>query len=158
MSIELVQNAVLVAFAVVVMATDWRWRRIPNIVTYPVMAFGLGLAALESFPGQLAGPGFVDHLVATIGVLLALYPIYNLGAVKAGDVKLLMGVGALKGLVFLFWSLVYGALIGGVVALAYIAVQRLLRGRSLGEVLRTFIPYGVSLAAGALVALAAGVE
>jgi len=156
-SIELVQNAALVAFAVVVMVTDSRWRRIPNVVTYPIMAFGLVTAAFQSFPGELARSGFLDHLIATVGVLLALYPIYSLGAVKAGDVKLLMGVGALKGLVFLFWSLVYGALIGGVVALAYIAVQRLLRGRSLAEVLRTFIPYGVSLAAGALVALAVGV-
>jgi prepilin peptidase CpaA len=159
MTIELAQDAVLAIFALVVMVTDFRWRRIPNVVTYPAMLIGLALAALERFPGEILGApaGFIDHLLALVAALALLYPLFSARAMKAGDVKLLMTVGALKGLLFLFWSFVYGALIGGVVALLYIGVQRLARRRDLREVLQTFIPYGVSLAAGSLVALAAGV-
>jgi len=159
MTIELAQDIVLAIFGLVVMVTDFRWRRIPNVVTYPAMAIGLTLAALERFPGQILGSpaGFIDHLLALAAALVLLYPLFSARAMKAGDVKLLMTVGALKGLVFLFWSFVYGAVIGGVVALVYVAVQRLARGRGFREVMQTFIPYGVSLAAGALLALAVGV-
>ncbi len=156
MSIELVTDYVLIVFALTVMATDWRWQRIPNVVTYPTMLIGLVLSAASAFPGEIGAGGLIDHAAATILALAALFPLYSMNAMKAGDVKLLMAVGALKGLVFLFWAFVYGAVIGGFVAIAYIVYQRLIRGRRLDEVLRTFIPYGVSLALGALVALAAG--
>lgn len=166
MTVELVQDFVVAVFALVVMVTDFRWHRIPNVVTYPAMAIGLALAALQRFPGELRSPfgaspggsgGFLDHLAALVLALVLLYPLFSARAMKAGDVKLLMTVGALKGLLFLFWSFVYGALIGGVVALVYVGVQRLARGRGLRDVLQTFIPYGVSLAAGSLVALVVGV-
>ncbi len=154
MDIALVQDVVLVVFAVTVMTTDWRWQRIPNVVTYPAMAIGLVLATFEAFPGEIGRGGLVDHAAATLVALAFLFPLYRMQAMKAGDVKLLMSVGALRGVVFLFWGFVYGAVIGGVVALVYIAFQRLARGRRTEEILRSFIPYGVSLAAGALVALA----
>ena len=32
-----VQDVVLVAFVVTIVVTDWRWRRIPNVATYPTM-------------------------------------------------------------------------------------------------------------------------
>jgi prepilin peptidase CpaA len=158
-SLELLQNVVLAVFAFVVMVTDFRWRRIPNVVTYPAMVIGLVVAAVERFPGEVLGSpgGLLDHFLALIGALALLYPLFSARAMKAGDVKLLMTVGALKGLLFLFWSFVYGAVIGGAVALGYIGVQRVLRGRDFRDVLQTFIPYGVSLAAGSLLALAAGV-
>jgi prepilin peptidase CpaA len=166
MTLELVQDVVLATFALVVMVTDLRWRRIPNLVTYPAMAIGLALAALQRFPGELRSPfggsppgsgGFADHAVALVAALVLLYPLFSARAMKAGDVKLLMTVGALKGLLFLFWSFVYGAVIGGVVALGYIGVQRVARGRGMRDVLQTFIPYGVSLAAGSLLGLAVGI-
>ena len=56
MTVELAQNFVLAVFALVVMVTDFRWRRIPNVVTYPTMLIGLVLAALERFPGELRSP------------------------------------------------------------------------------------------------------
>ncbi len=156
MTLALIQDAVLVVFALTVMTTDWRWRRIPNMVTYPTMAIGLILAAVEGFPGELSRGGLVDHLIATLGVLALLFPIYNVRWMLAGDVKLLMAVGALGGSIFLFWSFVYGSIVGGVAAIAVLA-GGLLRGVRLGQGLKAYMPYGVSLAAGALVALAVGV-
>jgi prepilin peptidase CpaA len=156
-TLELVQDIVLAIFALTVMVTDFRWQKIPNVVTYPVIVLGLGLSLLEGFPGAPLGGGPVDHLLAIGVAFVGLYPLYSARAMKAGDVKLLMAVGALRGLAFLFWAFVYGAILGGLVAVLYIGYQRLLRGRALSEVLRTFIPYGVSLAAGALLALAKGI-
>lgn len=154
MTLELAQDIVLAISALTVMVTDFRWQKIPNVVTYPAILLGLGLSLLEGFPGSPLGGGLIDHLLATAVAFVGLYPLYSARAMKAGDVKLLMAVGALRGLAFLFWAFVYGAILGGLVAALYIAYQRLLRGRALSEVLRTFIPYGVSLAAGALLALA----
>jgi len=153
-TLELAQDLVLTVFALTVMVTDFRWQKIPNLVTYPAIVLGLGLSLLEGFPGTLLGVGLLDHLAAVVVAFVGLYPLYSVRAMKAGDVKLLMAVGALRGLGFLFWAFVYGAVLGGLVAAGYILYQRFLRGRALADVLRTFIPYGVSLAAGALLALA----
>jgi prepilin peptidase CpaA len=151
--LELVQDAALVAFVAIVVTTDWRSHRIPNVVTYPSMLVGLVLAAFETFPGGILAGGFLDHLAAIAAAFLLTVPLYATGGLKAGDVKLLMAVGGLKGIAFLFSALVFGAILGGLIAVGYIAVQRLGRGRSMSEILKTFIPYGVALGLGALLAL-----
>lgn len=162
------QDAALVAFVVTIIVTDWRWRRIPNAVTYPTMLVGLVLGAIESagpagFPGGVFTPqaGFLDHVLGlAIGFLVA-YPFYAAGGLKAGDGKFLMAVGALKGTLFLLQAAVWGALIGGVIAIAFVVARRLEARRSgsgatVGSLLHTWIPYGVALGLGALVAL--GIE
>jgi Flp pilus assembly protein protease CpaA len=81
-----------------------------------------------------------------------------MGGLKAGDGKYLMAVGAMRGLSFLLAGAVYGALLGGVIALGFIAVRRLRSANganaSMGGVMKTWIPYGVALGLGTLVALA----
>jgi prepilin peptidase CpaA len=152
--IEPVQHLALVAFVAIVVTTDWRSHRIPNVVTYPAMLVGLILAAAQQFPGGVFAGGLLDHLVGLAVALLATLPLYAAGGLKAGDVKLLMAVGALKGLAFLFWTLIFGALLGGLIAIGYIGLERLVRRRPLTAILRSFIPYGVALGLGALAALA----
>lgn len=151
---ELIQNVGLVAFVAIVVTTDWRSHRIPNVVTYPAMLVGLVLGAIEHFPGAPLGGGLLDHAAGVVVGLLATLPLYAAGGLKAGDVKLLMAVGALKGLGFLFWTLVFGALLGGLIAIGYIGVQRVIRKRSVVAIMKSFIPYGVALGLGALAALA----
>lgn len=157
MRLEYVQDVALVLFVLIVMTTDWRAHRIPNVATYPAMLIGLVLAALVAFPGELGANGLLDHLAALVAAFVLTAPLYATGGLKAGDVKLLMAVGSLKGLTFLFSAALLGALFGGAFAVGYIVVQRLARGREMREILRTFIPYGVALGLGALVALAVGV-
>jgi Flp pilus assembly protein protease CpaA len=70
-----------------------------------------------------------------------------------------MAVGGLKGTSFLFSAGVYGALIGGIVAIIFIGARRLEAARagndsSFGRLLKGWIPYGVALGLGALAALA----
>ena len=149
-----------------IIVTDWRWRRIPNAVTYPTMLAGLLLGVLEStgragFPGSIFSGGLIDHVAGLAIGFLVSYPFYAAGGLKAGDGKFLMAVGALKGTAFLFVAAVYGALIGGVIAIGFIvarriAAQRAGTGETVGGLLHTWIPYGVALGLGALVAL--GVE
>jgi prepilin peptidase CpaA len=158
------QDLVLVAFVMTIIVTDWRWRRIPNVVTYPTMLVGLVLGVIEStgragFPGAVLGGGILDHVAGlVIGFLLA-YPFYVAGGLKAGDGKFLMAVGAVKGTSFLLVAAVYGAFIGGLIAIVFIVARRVAArragtGETMGAVLHTWIPYGVALGSGALVALA----
>ena len=85
--------------------------------------------------------------------------IYTAGGLKAGDAKLLMAIGAVRGTNFLLIAAVYGALLGGVIAIAFIAKRRLARPAAGGEkptvgrLMKSSIPYGIALGLGGLLAL-----
>jgi prepilin peptidase CpaA len=121
------------------------------------MLVGLVLGALEGVPGDLFGKGLFDHLAGLVVGFLIAYPFYAMGGLKAGDGKYLMAVGAMRGLNLLLAGAIYGALIGGVIALGVIAMRRLRpadgAGAPVGGVMKTWIPYGVALGLGTLVAL-----
>lgn len=157
MSIELVQGVVLVIFALTAITTDWLRTRIYNATTYPTIALGLALAALQNTPGELLHGGLVDHIVAVVGTFAVFFPMTVRGWMKAGDVKLLMAVGALMGSWFLLVAFAYGSIIGGALAVGFMLFS-LARGRGFRQGLTSYMPYGIALAAGSLVALAAGVR
>ena len=150
----------LVVLLLVVIYTDARWLRIPNIVTYPTMFAGLLLGGMEALPGALFVNGFVDHLVAVVLAFALSFPFYQAGGLKAGDAKLLMAIGAVRGTSFLLFATVYGALIGGVLAIGFIAKRRLARPaegappNTMGGVMKTTMPYGIALGLGGLLTLA----
>ena len=162
-----IEDLVLVVFVVTIIVTDWRWRRIPNVVTYPTMLVGLVLGAVESagpagFPGGVFAPvhgGILDHVVGLAVGFLVAYPFYAGGGLKAGDGKFLMAVGALLGTLFLLQAAGGGALVGGVIAIGFIVARRVAAARAgttetVGGLLHAWIPYGVALGLGALAALA----
>jgi prepilin peptidase CpaA len=137
--------------------TDARWLRIPNLVTYPTMLLGLAFGVLEAFPGALFTNGLVDHVAALVLAFAFSYPFYAAGGLKAGDAKLLMAIGAVRGSSFLLVAAVYGALIGGVLAIGFIAARRARRtdgeASSMATVMKSSMPYGIALALGGLLAL-----
>jgi prepilin peptidase CpaA len=151
---------VLVVLFLVVMYTDFRWLRIPNVITYPAMLVGLVLGAFEGIPGGFFSGGLVDHVAALVLAFAIAYPFYAAGGLKAGDSKLLMAIGAVRGTNFLFVSSVYGALIGGIIAVGFIATRRLRRpadgaaAPSVSGLMKKSIPYGIALGLGGLLALA----
>lgn len=158
-AVRLAETAILVAFVVTIVYTDWRWRRIPNAATYPVALAGLVLGALEALPGSIGGGGLVDHIAGLVLAFLVSWPLYAGGGMKAGDGKFLMAVGALRGVNFLIAAAFYGAIAGGIVALLFIVGRRLAaraagESTSFGRLMKTWIPYGVALGIGALLALA----
>ena len=122
------------------------------------MAAGLVLGALEGVPGEVFANGLSDHIAGLVVGFLVAYPFYAMGGLKAGDGKYLMAVGALRGLGLLLGGAVYGALLGGVIALGFIGVRRLRPANgadaTMGGVMKTWIPYGVALGLGTLVAIA----
>lgn len=150
----------LVVLLATVIYTDWRWLRIPNAVTYPAMLVGLVFGALEGLPGALFASGFLDHLAALVLAFALAYPFYAAGGLKAGDAKLLMAIGALRGTSFLLGAAVWGSLLGGIIAIGFIVFRRFARPAVEGQphtmaaVMKTSMPYGIALGLGGLIALA----
>jgi prepilin peptidase CpaA len=116
--------AILLVLAVILVAasiSDIWTRRIPNGLI--ILGLAVGLAAQLWHGGGVGA----EHALAGIGTaLIALLP-YALGALGAGDVKLLGVVGALSGPVFLLWTLLGTVLAGGLLALAWAARRGVLR-------------------------------
>ena len=149
----------LVAFVLIVVVTDWRWQRIPNQATYPTMALGLAFGLIEGVPGAPFGSGALDHLAGLVIAFAVSYPFYAARGLKAGDAKMLMAVGAVRGSLFLLYAAFYGALAGGVLALVLIGLRRLSPPETevvdpFWRLMKSRIPYGVALGTGALIALA----
>ena len=159
-ALRAVENVMLTVLLVAVMYTDWRFLRIPNAFTYPAMVLGIVLGALEAVPGGLFTRGLVDHIAALALAFAISYPFYAARGLKAGDAKLLMAIGALRGINFLLFAAVYGALIGGVLAVGFILSRKLARPAAgaapstMSGILKSSIPYGVALGIGGLLALA----
>src|SRR3989442_9013703 len=93
-AVRVVEDVVLALFVCAMVVTDWRVRRIPNAATYPAMAVGLVLGALEAVPGDLFVRGLIDHVVALVLAFAVCYPFYAGGGLKGGDAKFLMAGGA----------------------------------------------------------------
>lgn len=89
---------------------DYRYRKIPNVLLILMLITGL----VRGFLNQ-GGKGIFSFLLVCIVLVVLLYPLFRVGALGAGDVKL-FGVcsGYLpydKILSFLFFSLLIAAMI-----------------------------------------------
>lgn len=94
---------------------DFKYRKIPNKVTVPVLLFGL---LYWTVIDKLDGLAF--SLVGVLmGFLVFLVP-YIAGGMGAGDVKLMMVIGALVGWKLTVLSALFTAIAGGLIALGYI--------------------------------------
>ncbi len=165
---------VLVAACAAAIWFDVRENRIPNALTLGALAVALALRAV--------GPGSLGDGLAGAGVAFAIgLPFFLVGGLGGGDVKLLTAIGALVGLdrIFaaLFWTAVVGGAMGIFMMLRKKAVPQTMA--NLRTIFMTFgrgtftgwrrdgesraavtldtpgavtIPYGVAIAAGALVA------
>jgi prepilin peptidase CpaA len=103
-------------------ATDLHSRRIPNWLT-----FGASAAAI-AFHFATEGHAGVQQAMGGWVIGLALFmPMFLLGGMGAGDVKLLAALGAWLGPANAFWLAIYASMAGGVVA-----VPLALRHRYLG--------------------------
>ncbi len=112
-------EALLALFLLSAAACDLKTRRIPNGLTTAGALAGLaGHAYLSGLPGVLWS---LEGIAAALPLLL-LYAARTFGA---GDVKLLMAVGALMGPGFLLWTLLGAVCAAGLPALVFV----LRRGR-----------------------------
>ena len=101
----------VLAVALVAVICDLRTRRIPNALTFGAAAAGLAFAFYTggwSGLGQAAAGWFVGALL--------LFPLFALGGMGAGDVKLVAALGAWLGPIDAVWLTIFASIAGGVVA------------------------------------------
>jgi prepilin peptidase CpaA len=110
---------VIILILVISVVTDLCNRNILNIVTLPAilgaLIYHFIFLGLEGF--LFSGQGFL------VGLGLLFIP-FILGVIGAGDVKLLVAIGAWKGAIFVFYTGIYAAIIGGLIALFILLKRR----------------------------------
>lgn len=172
----LVRHCLLFLLLVISVYTDVARGKIYNWCTFPAIALGLGTNYVLGgvMEGGLSGANLVSSLgaMALVGILFG-WPFLR-GGIAAGDVKLMLGVGAIGGLHRFFtpYALLYSALVGALMALLVFIWRGELK-EGLGRAVRfTFstgrvgendeeqeessppltVPYGCAIAVGSIIA------
>jgi prepilin peptidase CpaA len=117
--------------------TDIASRRVPNALTMP--AVGLGVAAHAVAGGWPEAWGALLGGVVGLAVFL---PIFALGGMGGGDVKLMAALGSWIGAGPVVWTAIYAALAGGVLALG-VSVAHGYLGQALGNIRGLFVFWAV---------------
>jgi prepilin peptidase CpaA len=130
----LVVCAGMIAAAII----DWWKFKVPNNLTFPLILGGRLLGLLNLFPlVPGGGHGWIgDALCGTFLACALLVPMYAIGGMGAGDVKMSMGfgswIGAFYGISVGWWIIVVafcaGTIVGGFIALAMIVIRGNYRG------------------------------
>lgn len=116
---------VCVAMIVAAIIDGWKLK-VPNWLTFPLVISGWLLGLCHTFgwlPGTGIG-GIGSSLAGTALGMALLLPVYSIGGMGAGDVKMQMGFGAWVGafypanaaLTIIFWAFAVAVVIGGVIA------------------------------------------
>lgn len=93
---------------------DGKELRVPNWITFPMVLSGL-------LYSTVAGDGFLAGTLGMCCGLLCLLPLYAVGGMGAGDVKLMAGIGAWVGWQTTFYSFCVSVVVGAVMAIIMVA-------------------------------------
>lgn len=97
---QIVSDLILAAVVIVAAITDLRSGRILNWLVYPAMLLGLALGAVDgAYLGGSEGAldGLKNHALGAGAAFGVLFFCFAIGGMNAGDVKLMVAVGALGG-------------------------------------------------------------
>lgn len=98
---------------------DGRQLRVPNWLTFPMVLTGLAFnVCVDGWAGL--GGGLLGMVVG----LLCLLPLYSVGGMGAGDVKLMAGVGAWLGWKTTLYAFCVSTIVGGVLAVGMVLYRR----------------------------------
>ena len=104
-------------------ATDIKWKKIPNALTFPVMITGVIANGYKSgSSGVIYG---IEGLFLGMALLIV---FYFMGMMGAGDVKLMGAVGSILGPAGVFKAFLFTAIVGGVYAVIILAYHGQLVG------------------------------
>jgi prepilin peptidase CpaA len=113
---------------------DWWKFKVPNWLTLPLIVTGwlLGLCHNFDWLAATGAGGIGAALAGTFFACALLLPVYAIGGMGAGDVKMTMGFGSWTGAFFGFagnalWIIFYafctGVIVGGVIALGMMLIR-----------------------------------
>jgi prepilin peptidase CpaA len=115
---------------------DWWKFKVPNKLTFPLIFTGWLLGLANNFGLGAGEGGFGSALAGTALGFALLIPVYAIGGMGAGDVKMTMGFGSWIGAFYgfntgndfdgadiIFWAFIAGVLVGGVIGLAMILIR-----------------------------------
>ena len=108
-------SLVLIVAAII----DGRELRVPNWITFPFAFAGL---AYNGFAGGWDGLSMAS--VGLIVGLATLLPLYAVGGMGAGDVKLMAGIGAWLGASVTWNAFLYTVVFGAIMAVAMVLYRR----------------------------------
>ena len=115
---EWIQSGMTALFLALVCFWDWRWNRIPNLMTYSTIAAGVSYHTLTA--------GWGGAILSLEGLLLGgvlLFVPYLFKGMGAGDVKALAALGAIWGAGPVFSIFLITALVGGLVSIGMLLAQ-----------------------------------
>lgn len=115
----IVQYVMLTLLICIAFYTDVRTMKIPNSLTASVTVFALVLHCVRD--GWAGGVYSLIGCGAGLGILMILY-IFK--AIGAGDVKLFGALGALMGLEFTLYSMMYSVLYAGIIGVIVLLLRQ----------------------------------
>ena len=138
-SFDFLVYAVVAPALVIITAIDIEHQIIPDVLTLPGIALGLAVGTYTI--------GYTDSLLGFFvgGGLFYLLAVLSNGGMGGGDIKYISAAGAFLGWQKVLLVIFIGALLGSVVGVFQIAVQKKSR--------KSLIPFGPFLAAGTLITL-----
>jgi prepilin peptidase CpaA len=133
---EIIPFSILATALLIAAVDDLRFRRIPNWLTYStIMIAVIYHSIMSGFEGFLFSAGGIG-----VGIAVLIIP-YLMEGMGAGDAKLMGAVGGLLGPKGVLIAFLFTAIIGGIYALALLAIHGSLRetGKRYGTMLWTFL-------------------
>ena len=147
--------------------SDLTCRKIYNCVTCPIFIFAIGLNATASYQSTTVASDFAGLFNGTVGIasslggalccFLIVFAAYLKSGCGAGDVKIAATVGAILGVRFGVWAVMYSYLAAFAFFVVPITLWRILTDQNAARSEQTVLPMAPFFAIGTLyVALEAG--
>lgn len=139
--VKITSYIVLIICLIISVYTDLKYRKILNKITLPMIIFGI---VINLFIHSNIKNGILFSSCGILTASIFLIIPFLMGGLGAGDLKLLIGVGAITGFKFTFDVAIYMSIIGAILAIVIIIYNKVLNDNKT-------IPYGVAIALGSII-------
>ncbi len=116
MTIKYIQLSILLVLALI---SDIKTYKIKNNIVYPFIILGL---LTNVYYNSLQG--VKESLIGIMLPILLLFILYLLRMLGAGDIKLFSAIGSIMGYGFVFNTILYSIIAGGIISLEILIVKK----------------------------------